>query len=128
MWMLPFVTKRDLETAAQAANVSLEARNLFLNKMLSEHSQPGVRLQLHTLWTAWVVKTYDEQLVPEVPASLGMEAATTPDDEPSEEETDEVRPGLRDGDILLAGGSAADDVAAVEAAKQRLAVGAPGGP
>ena len=41
---------------------------------------------------------------------------------------DEVRPGLRDGDILLAGGSAADDVAAVEAAKQRLAVGAPGGP
>ena len=130
MWMLPFVTKRDLETAAQAANVSLEARNLFLNKMLSEHSQPGVRQQLKTLWTAWVVKTYDEQLVPEVPASLGMEAATPPesDDELSGGETAGAPPGIRDGDFLMTGGSAADDVAAVEAAKQRLAVGAPGGP
>ena len=44
MWMLPFVTKRDLEQAAQTAHVSLETRNLFLNKMLSEHSQPGIRL------------------------------------------------------------------------------------
>ena len=115
--MLPFVTKRDLEQAAQTAHVSLETRNLFLNKMLSEHSQPGIRNQLQTLWTAWVAKTCDEQLVPEVSESLGMEAATPPDDEPSVEETDEVRPGLRDGDILLAGGSAADDVAAVQAAE-----------
>ena len=128
MWMLPFVTKRDLEQAAQTAHVSLETRNLFLNKMLSEHSQPGIRLQLQTLWTAWVAKTCDEQLVPEVSGSLGMEAATPPDDELSEGGTDEVRPGIGDGDILLAGGSAADDVAAVGAAKQRLAVEAPGGP
>ena len=128
MWTLPFVTKRDLETAAQAENVSLEARNLFLNKMLSEHSQPGVRQQLQTLWAEWVVKTCDEQLVPEVAASLAMEAATPPDDELSEGGTDEAQPGIRDGDILMTGGSAADDVAAVAAAKQRLAVGAPGGP
>ena len=126
--MLPFVTKRDLEQAAQAADENLDARNLFLNKMLGEHSQPGIRQQLHTLWTAWVDKTYDEQIVQEVEASLGTEAATAPDDEASEEETDEAQPGIRDGDILLAGGGAADDVAAVEAAKQRLAVGAPGGP
>jgi hypothetical protein len=127
MWMLPFVTKRDLEQAAQTAHVSLETRNLFLNKMLSEHSQTGIRNQLHSLWTEWVAKTCDEQLVPEVSESLGMEAATPPDDEPSEEETDEVRPGLRDGDILLAGGSAADDAAAVQAAEQRLAGASAGG-
>ena len=79
MWMLPFVTKRDLEQAAQTAHVSLETRNLFLNKMLSEHSQTGIRNQLHSLWTEWVAKTCDEQLVPEVSESLGMEAATPPD-------------------------------------------------
>ena len=126
MWMLPFVTKRDLEQAAQTAHVSLETRNLFLNKMLSEHSQPGIRLQLQTLWTAWVAKTCDEQLVPEVSGSLGMEAATPPDSD------DEVPgggdgPGIRDGDILLAGGSAADDAAAVQAAEQRLAGASAGG-
>ena len=125
MWMLPFVTKRDLEQAAQTAHVSLETRNLFLNKMLSEHSQPGIRNQLQTLWTAWVAKTCDEQLVPEVSGSLGMEAATPPDD-------DELPgggggPGIRDGDILLAGGSAADDAAAVQAAEQRLAGASAGG-
>lgn len=79
--MLPFVTKRDLEQAAQTAHVSRETRNLFLNKMLSEHSQTGIRLQLQTLWTEWVAKTCDEQLVPEVSGSLGMEAATPPDDD-----------------------------------------------
>ena len=47
--------------------------------MLSEHSQTGIRLQLQTLWTEWVAKTCDEQLVPEVSGSLGMEAATPPD-------------------------------------------------
>ena len=123
--MLPFVTKRDLETAAQAANVSLEARNLFLNKMLSEHSQPGLRMQLQTLWTAWVAKTCDEQLVPEVSGSLGMEAATPPDDDELPEGGAGL--GIGDGDILLAGGSAADDAAAVQAAEQRLAGASAGG-
>ena len=96
--------------------------------MLSEHSQPGIRLQLHTLWAEWVDKTCDEQLVPEVAASLGMEAAAPPDDEPSDEETNEAQPGIRDSDILLAGGGAADDVAAVGAAKQCLADGTTAGP
>ena len=125
MWMLPFVTKRDLEQAAQTAHVSLETRNLFLNKMLSEHSQPGIRLQLQTLWTAWVAKTCDEQLVPEVSESLGMEAATPPDDDELPEGG--AGQGIGDGDILLAGGSAADDVAAVQAAQQRLAGASAGG-
>lgn len=125
MWMLPFVTKRDLEQAAQTAHVSLETRNLFLNKMLSEHSQPGIRLQLQTLWTAWVAKTCDEQLVPEVSGSLGMEAATPPDDDELPEGG--AGPGIGDGDILLAGGSAADDAAAVQAAEQRLAGASAGG-
>ena len=125
MWMLPFVTKRDLEQAAQTAHVSLETRNLFLNKMLSEHSQPGIRLQLQTLWTAWVAKTCDEQLVPEVSGSLGMEAATPPDDDELPEGG--AGRGIGDGDILLAGGSAADDVAAVQAAQQRLAGASAGG-
>ena len=116
MWMLPFVTKRDLEQAAQTAHVSLETRNLFLNKMLSEHSQPGIRLQLQTLWTAWVAKTCDEQLVPEVSKSLGMEAATPPD-------SDDELPGGGGGP----GGSAADDAAAVQAAEQRLAGASAGG-
>jgi hypothetical protein len=124
MWMLPFVTKRDLEQAAQTAHVSLETRNLFLNKMLSEHTQPGIRMQLQTLWTAWVAKTCDEQLVPEVSGCLGMEAATPPDDEFPE---GGAGPGIGDGDILLAGASAADDVAAVQAAQQRLAGASAGG-
>ena len=77
-----------------------------------------------------MAKTCDEQLVPEVPASLGMEAATPPesDDELSGGETAGAQPGIRDGDLLITGGSAADDVAAVAAANQRLAVGAPAGP
>ena len=125
MWMLPFVTKRDLEQAAQTAHVSLETRNLFLNKMLSEHSQPGIRNQLHSLWTEWVAKTCDEQLVPEVSGSLGMEAATPPDDDELPEGG--AGPGIGDGDILSAGGSAADDVAAVQAAQQRLAGASAGG-
>ena len=121
---ISFVTKRDLETAAQTAHISLETRNLFLNKMLSEHSQPGIRNQLQTLWTAWVAKTCDEQLVPEVSGSLGMEAATPPDEELFE---GGAGPGIGDGDILLAGGSAADDAAAVQAAEQRLAGASAGG-
>ena len=114
--MLPFVTKRDLEQAAQTAHVSLETRNLFLNKMLSEHSQTGIRNQLHSLWTEWVAKTCDEQLVPEVSESLGMEAATPPD-------SDDELPGGGGGP----GGSAADDAAAVQAAEQRLAGASAGG-
>ena len=49
MWMLPFVTRTDLETAAKGKGVSQETRNTFLNKMLAEHSQPGAREQLKTL-------------------------------------------------------------------------------
>ena len=50
MWMLPFVTKTDLDTAAQKADVGMETRNAFLEKLLNEHSQPGSEEQLKTLW------------------------------------------------------------------------------
>ncbi len=66
---------------AQQADVSTETRNLFLNKLLLEHGQQGIRQQLHTLQSEWVDKTYDEQQEPAVAASLGMEAATPPDDD-----------------------------------------------
>ncbi len=80
--MLPFITstRSNLEAAAKQADVSMEARNHFLNKLLHEHGRPGIRNQLHTLWTAWLEKTYcDEQKVPAVAASLEEEAATPPD-------------------------------------------------
>ena len=63
MWMLPFVTKTDLETAAKAKGVSQETRTTFLNKMLAEHSLPGVRGQLKTLWATWVEKNYAQEPV-----------------------------------------------------------------
>jgi hypothetical protein len=82
MWMLPFVTRSDLEAAAQQADVSMETRNRFLNKLLHEHGQPGIRKQLQSLWTEWVEKTYgNQQQAPAVAASLEMEAATPPDDD-----------------------------------------------
>ena len=52
MWMLPFVTRTDLETAAKGKNVSQDTRNTFLNKLRAEHSLPGVREQLKTLCQA----------------------------------------------------------------------------
>ena len=84
MWMLPFVTKTDLETAAKAKGVSQETRNTFLNKMLAEHSLPGVRDQLKTLWATWVESNYAEEPVA-VAASqtsaLSMDAPTPPDED-----------------------------------------------
>ncbi len=84
MWMLPFVTRSDLEAVDQQTDVIIETRNHFLNKLLLEHGQPSIRQQLHTLWIEWVEKTYDEQQAPAVAASLGMEAATPPADDEEE--------------------------------------------
>ncbi len=82
MCMLSFVTWSDLEAVAQKADVSTETRNHFLNKLLPEHGQAGMRKQLQTLWTEWVDKTYgDEQQAPAVEASLEMEAVTPLDDD-----------------------------------------------
>ena len=81
MWMLPFVTRSDLEAAAQQADVSMETRNHFLNKLLHEHGQTGIRNQLQSLWTEWVEKNYGgKQQAPVITASLEMDAATPPDD------------------------------------------------
>ena len=54
--MLPFVTRSDLEAAAQQADVSMETRNHLLNKLLHEHGQTGIRNQLQSLLTEWVEK------------------------------------------------------------------------
>ena len=84
MWMLPFVTKTDLETAAKAKGVSQETRNTFLNKMLAEHSLPGVRDQLMTLWATWVKSNYAEEPVAVTAArasALSMDAPTPPDED-----------------------------------------------
>ena len=103
MWMLPFVTRTDLETAAKAKGVSQETRNTFLNKMLAEHSLPGVRDQLMDLWATWVENNYAEEPVAAVRASaLSMDAPTPPD-----EDEDEV---LTDAQVL-------DNIAAAGAAE-----------
>jgi hypothetical protein len=60
MWMLPFVTRDDLEAAAQQADVNMETINHFLNKLLHEHGQTGIRKQLQTSWTEWVEKNYGD--------------------------------------------------------------------
>ena len=49
MWLLPFVTKTDLDQAAQKVDVSVETRNAFLEKLLNVHSQPGIEEQLKTM-------------------------------------------------------------------------------
>ncbi len=80
MWMLPFVTRSDLETAAQQADVSMETRNHFLNK-LPARAWSSIRNQLQSLWTEWVEKNYgDKQQAQAITASLEMDAATLPDD------------------------------------------------
>ena len=84
MWMLPFVTRTDLETAAKGKGVSQETRNTFLNKMLAEHSQPGAREQLKTLWTKWVDSNYAEEAVVVAAASSHSMDVSTPDDDEME--------------------------------------------
>jgi hypothetical protein len=82
MWMLPFVTKTDLETAAKAKGVSQETRNTFLNKMLAEHSLPGVRDQLMDLWATWVENNHAEEPVAAARSlALSMDAQTPPDED-----------------------------------------------
>jgi hypothetical protein len=59
--MLSFVTRSDLEAAEKQADVSMETRNHFLNKLLHEHGQTGIRKQLQTLWTERVEKNYGDK-------------------------------------------------------------------
>ena len=92
MWLLPFVTKTDLDQAAQQADVSMETRNAFLEKLLKEHSQPGIEEQLKTMWGEWVDTNYNQESEPEARSSLGMEAKT-PKDSEAEEETETAGQG-----------------------------------
>ena len=82
MWMLPFVTVTDLNEACKKADVSHETRNLFLQKMLAEHSAIGSREQLKELWVDWVVNHYPMVMADQDEAGgrkLIMDAATPPD-------------------------------------------------
>lgn len=58
LWMAPFATATDLNEACRRADVSHEARNRFLTKMLDEHSAPGSREQLRKLWSDWLKEQY----------------------------------------------------------------------
>ena len=117
--MLPFVTKTDLDTAAQKADVGMETRNAFLEKLLNEHSQPGIEEQLKTLWGKWVDTNYNKELEPEARSSLGMEAKT-PEDLEADEETETS--GQGNG---VAGGASGDDGSGA-AARDTVAGGASG--
>ena len=82
MWMLPFVTVTDLNEACKKADVSHETRNLFLQKMLAEHSAIGSREQLKELWAAWVLNNYPMAMADQDEAGGNffiMDAATPPD-------------------------------------------------
>ena len=112
MWMLPFVTKTDLETAAKAKGVSQETRNTFLNKMLAEHSLPGVRDQLMTLWATWVESNYADEPVAaaQSAAAHSMDAQTPPD------EDEAPAPAMTDAQMLenIAAAAAAEASGGVE--------------
>ena len=63
----------------------METRNAFLEKLLKQHSQPGIEEQLKTMWGEWVDTNYNQELELEARSSLGMDAAT-PEDLGDEEE------------------------------------------
>ena len=53
-----------------------------MNKLLAEHSLPGVREQLKTLWTKWVERNCPEEpAAVAVASSHAMDALTPPDDD-----------------------------------------------
>ncbi len=80
-----------LNEVCKTADVSHETRNIFLQKLLAEHSGKGSREQLKDVWTKWVATNY--QAISEESeggGKLGMDAAT-PDE--SEEEDDAAASG-----------------------------------
>ena len=81
MWMLPFATVTDLNDACKRADVSHEARNTFLQKMLDEHSADGSREQLKTLWLDWVQRHYRAEAAAGSGGRCGTEAVTPTDSE-----------------------------------------------
>ena len=79
--MLPFVTRTDLAHATKGKDVSQDTRNTFWNTLLTEHSLPGVREQLHDSWTKWLESNYAEEPVLAAAAvCLSMDTQTPPDD------------------------------------------------
>ncbi len=73
--------------ACRRADVSHEERNNFLTKMPDEHSAPGSREQLRTLWSQWVKEQYPTQ--PEESANSGrMKNQVETPEAADEEETE----------------------------------------
>lgn len=84
LWMAPFATATDLNEACRRADVSHEARNRFLTKMLDEHSAPGSREQLRKLWSDWLKEQYPTTAEEGANRERMMNEAETP--EASDEE------------------------------------------
>jgi hypothetical protein len=78
LWMLPLVTRTDLNDTTTRAHVSHEVRNSFLKVLLADHSQNGACEQLKQLWSAWVDKNFASAAPTKVAGS-----APTPPDSPS---------------------------------------------
>ena len=90
LWMAPFATATDLNEACRRADVSHEQRNHFLTKMLDEHSAPGSREQLRTLWSQWVKEKYPTRA--EEDENSGKKAKTAAET-PEGSETEEAEEG-----------------------------------
>ena len=82
LWMLPFTTKTDLEESAKQADVSVERRSVFLERIRAEHSHPGARAQLQELWSHWLKRKYPGHEDGRISIP---QAATPPDDEDTAE-------------------------------------------
>ena len=82
LWMLPFTTKTDLEESAKQADVSVERRSDFLERIRAEHSHPGARAQLQELWSHWLKRKYPGHEDGRISIP---QAATPPDDEDTAE-------------------------------------------
>ena len=74
-WMLPCVTKTDMNDACKRANVSHVSRNNFLQMLLDEHKAPGSRDQLKELWTEGLDKYYVSETVGDASGEIAGRAA-----------------------------------------------------
>ena len=97
--------------SGQKADVGMETRNAFLEKLLNEHSQPGIEEQLKNLWGKWVDTNYNKELEPEALSSLGMEAKN-----PEDSEADEEAETSGQGNGVGASGNGGSGAAAPDAA------------
>ena len=58
LWMLPFATPTDLESAAKKVDVAVSTRNSFLAGLLAEHERDDAPGKLKDLWASWIRRKY----------------------------------------------------------------------